>query len=457
MAFVGRSMFIDSGRITHDGHTMVSVGLAINAQLCDKPGYVAAGLDIGEALAQNARLTLVPLRDVAARLGGSVEAYCGTVSLPFLNNENSLMLLMQGAAELHPTLTARDLGRYLSWLRLACVLVFAYALLRAGTAIPLTVLTLLVTASILLDMREFRFSMYSFFIPLLALMMGAYSVATLRERASTGWLLGSFVVAGFATAFCTNMRTSHLPIYLAMFAVYVAVMRQRRAGWPFVVFLGAALICFALGYSGFTRVFISPLVPDGPAGRQNKVYHVIAHPLVLGLAVPESDFSRRHGIQWLDERGLRLAQRMVPDATYLGPGYEAGLFLYYLKLWLTEPAEMRRVYAAKFAVAGAGVLKTLGVAGFIDDGRVLLLLFGGAAGIAAWVYRRHGHPRLLIVVFVSSTAALMYLESAMIFSTFSLQYYSFLLVASGFVIAAAVQGVVDVAATQLTRKRDWPT
>ena len=60
-------------------------------------------------------------------------------------------------------------------------------------------------------------------------------------------------------------------------------------------------------------------------------------PAVLALGISETRSAER--IFWTTKRIEPRA--VVPDTVYLGPGYGQGLFLYYLKLWLTRPADMR--------------------------------------------------------------------------------------------------------------------
>jgi hypothetical protein len=88
-------------------------------------------------------------------------------------------------------------------------------------------------------------------------------------------------------------------------------------------------------------------------------HHPVAHALVLGLAVPENDLSRREGIAWEDSVGLTLARRIDPQVVYLREGYESALFRYYFRLWAEHPWEMLGIYVEKLRVAGRSMISKL--------------------------------------------------------------------------------------------------
>jgi hypothetical protein len=448
---------------TPDGHAYISLGEALNARYCGKPGQLAPRHNIGAVLSKEPLSILTPFPELLAARAGSLEAYCRAVDLEFLNNENSMMLLMRAGLRLVPRVSAARLGRWLALLRFVILLIFAFALLDCGVAIPLALFAFLVACDVSNDLRFLQFSIYSFFIPLLLLMPSLYALA-LRHVAPRGawWRAASFVGAGFLTAFCANMRSSHLPVYVAMFAIYV-VCARRFSARRWVAYAAGAAVCFALAYLAFGRILILPLVPQHPSGYFNYSHHVIAHPLVLGLALPPSDLSRREGIQWEDSIGLDLARRMVPDAVYLGPGYEEGLFLYYVKLWLVYPAEMRAIYRSKLDLAGTGLFENnstnarqrvigfLTSIGRIRSGEVLLtiacLAFAAAAALYAW---RRLLPAFLLAL-LSLAGAFLLLESAIIIPTFYLQYHGYLVVYAATLIGVAGQLAVDAAGAAIQR------
>src|SRR5262249_16066283 len=115
------------------------------------------------------------------------------------------------------------------------------------------------------------------------------------------------------------------------------------------------------GFLAFQATLIWPLERGIGYSGSN---HPIWHPIVLGLAttghhrssgarwaqVDDPDFvptaqAEREGIRWLDTIVDDLAKRMDPQATYLGPRYEAALRAYYFQLWRRYPREMLQIYA----------------------------------------------------------------------------------------------------------------
>src|SRR5262249_44260309 len=151
--------------------------------------------------------------------------------------------------------------------------------------------------------------------------------------------------------FAVNMRTSYLPVYLFLFAASLIAAGARSAGLHAIAkrapWIAAGTAIILLLYLGGSRIAASVLDPSGAGRAGNYWYHPIAHPIVLGLALPETPFSHREGIRWDDSVGLELARRMIPEATYLGPLYEKGLWRYYFHLWKEFPRDVLGVYAAK--------------------------------------------------------------------------------------------------------------
>lgn len=468
-ALVGRPIFLDAGRMFYDGHSAVALEQALSAAFCGKPGYRPTGYAISIEVANNPQMMPVPMRDTLVQKLGSLEAYCATVTVPFQNNENSLMLLMRAAVSLEPGLSPADMGRRFGWFRLALVMVFVLALLRSGFSLPVVGIATVVIASVLNELAPWTFSIYSFFHPLLLATIGLAVIAAARPVFSLRHALITCAVAGFVTGFCVNMRSSHLPLYVGLFLVHAWVVFRktvpRTSRWTFVPL---ATLLFALGFILFNRMFIAPILPSGPAGQQNASYHPIAHPLVLALAIPENRFSRAWGIRWDDTVGPSLAQTMVPDAVYLGPGYESGLLLYYLRLWMQHPEQMRYIYWRKFRLAATGmfarrntatehhpVSRTISVVGTIDDGRQLLMLYLVAALAGWWAAWRRDSARGVCVLLLFLSATLMFLESAIIMSVYYAQYHAFLLIATAFLAAMAIHGGAETlirAAASFTRR-----
>jgi hypothetical protein len=241
------------------------------------------------------------------------------------------------------------------------------------------------------------------------------------------------------------MRSSHLPLYTLFFFIYVWVL-VRREPRPSLSFSLATLACFAVGYASFGWMLIRPLIPDGP--HTNRTYHVVAHPLVLGLALPPSDLSRREGIVWNDDAGLALARRMIPEATYLGPDYERALFRYYRSLWRKYPGEMIRIYWSKLAMAGRGMFPVAWL-----NGIVLMVLYIGALVISFWVWRRHRRVLFLLFALLSLAAVALMLEAVAVVPDFRIMYQAYLLIYTELLVVFALQALADVMSGRVQNRR----
>ena len=450
LVFVYRSAFFTTVPFPPDGHAQISLDEALNWRFCGRPANLSSAHNVAGALQADERLLPRPLREVAAFEAGSLDAYCRSIDETLLNNENSTGLLMRWSLRLVPNLSARQLGRVFALVRLAAILVFAFALLDAGVSIALTSVAVLAAGQMGKDLLVFSYSIYSFFVPLLLMMAGYYGLMLRRlEGGGRRWLWIAALAAGLLTAFCVNMRSSHLPVYLALFLLFVLAARPRAAGrrrWTVAI----AGVLFIAGYVAFGRMFISPLVPRAPYNNQS--YHVIAHPLVLALAVPDNPLSRREGIVWNDERGIELARRMVPDAVYLGRGYEQGLFLYYLHLWLTYPDQMGNVYLGKFKYAGSGMFSPLSREpmsaeirriGSWPNGLELLGLYLVLAILSALLFFRRRSTAVFLFCECSLIATLLLTESGVIMSQFFVHYDGYLLVYTFVLGFVALQAIGD--------------
>ena len=448
------------------GHTQVSLDLAINAAYCGKLGYLSSGGTVSHALTVDARLLHRSIPDILMAVGGSRDGYCRTVDVPFLNNENSLMILMRAVLWLAPGVTPNGLEHGMSAIRLLMILVFVYALLEAGAGVPLVAAVLLAVVAITKELWLFSFSMYIFFIPLLLSACGAAMLAA-RHVFHRGPLIVALTCTalGFASAFGAGMRTSHLPVYLAVCTATVVAGRwHARRSLRWFPYAALVVLCFGLGYAAFGRIFIRPLtVAMTPEWRQFS-YHVIGHPLVLGLALPESDLSRREGIRWDDSVGGELARRTIPEAVYLGSYYEEAMLLYYLKLWLLYPAEMRAIYRTKLHSAGVGMFLQPGAARPAaaiwqpSSGMTILAIYIAAAALGMFRYRRRALPVWLGLSLISLSAALLFVESALIMPVYYVQYHGFLLVAWIFLLLFAGQLLGDrVVGWFLSRVAATPT
>jgi hypothetical protein len=223
-----------------------------------------------------------------------------------------------------------------------------------------------------------------------------------------------------------------------------------------------ALLAFAIGYVVFSRSFITPLEPGKHL--PNYSHHVIAHPLVLGLALPSNPLSVREGIQWDDRIGIYLARQMVPNAVYLGAGYEEGLILYYLRLWMLYPAEMRSVYWQKLELAGFGMFAPIGGETFSEPvaralrrlphpprGWALLIVYAFWWTLAMVLGWRKRSAFWMLVAMICVSGLGMTLEATIIIPFFYMSYHSFLLVSLFFLYLLTAQLILDLIGAAVRR------
>ena len=259
----------------------------------------------------------------------------------------------------------------------------------------------------------------------------------------------------------------HLVLDTTMFALFLWLGLRRRtsentAPWPraFAVPVVAFVLGFAMHFAVFTAPFRSSKRPDV----SNYVYHTFAHPLVLGLGVPENDLSRREEIVWNDQLGLKLAQRAVPQATYLGPLYEGALLRYYFGLWRQSPGAMLGAYFVKLRADGSGVFESVAGLGttyhippaigeFLHrttNGIVLIVVALAAFIVALRQQWTNGGARPLVIGLTSLAALASLGEGLLTYSTFVGIYSSILLFFVFFVALLVLQAVVDAIARRVS-------
>ena len=447
---------------TGTAHPEQSINVAVNAHFCAKPSAISQRYSVQVFLTTRLDLMSHPFRDAIVTQAGTIGRYCQSVNDPVVVSENSLMWLSRLALWANADLTPDGLGRFLGATRVLMLLVFGFALLRTGASVLLTLASVLIGCAILraLGVRD---SIYPFVLTLPLLHAGIYGVTRSTASVARDWRrLSAFALGmGMLTAFSASMRTIHLPMCVAMFGVFllslVAPATTLSRALPPATTLAAAGAGFVGGYAIYAAVFILPLRVSSDPNVSNYVYHTFAHQLVLGLAVPENDLSRREGIQWNDEVGFALARRAMPDVTYAGPKYEAALFRYYRRLWRTHPGEMFGVYAQKLRTAGTEVFLSAALVGAqlgiprgpaewlhrVTNG-VVLLGFGMVMFIVS--LRRHlagRGSRVLIVALVSLAALTSLAEAFLTYSLFVGIYFSILLFFVFFAFLTLVQAAID--------------
>ena len=191
---------------------------------------------------------------------------------------------------------------------------------------------------------------------------------------------------------------------------------------------------FVAGGALFYFVLTLPISRSGSI--YNRTYHVIAHPVVLALAVPPNALSRREHIQWLDPVGLDLARTVEPDTSFMGPTYERALWRYYWRLWRQHPGEMMAIYLAKWRLATtgsawfvdhnmSGTAKHLFVSSrYFESGISFTILFAAMVIIAVCLGGMYCPSVGMLVATIASFGLFIALESAIIFPFFFLPYHN---------------------------------
>ncbi len=443
LAAIERSVWSIDGESMTDGHAVVSLDLAIARAYCGIPSSFSHFVRIPKDVAARMELRHVPLRTLIAEKAGSVDAYCRAVNEPFVNNENSLMLLEAAILRAQPGLSLAQLGNVLHWIRVACIVCFVLLLMDLGGSLALGFATLLCGLMLLKAMPDFLYSNYPFLFALV--LLDATLIGFAIKYRWTDRTLGfvSFgAAAGLLSAFIANMRTSYVPIVGLFFAlVLVDELRARGRTMPWQPRAARALalaVCFTVAYEAFQYGLITRHIP---AEGQYYAAHSLGHPLVLALAIPDNTFSREQGIRWADEVGPQIAVRVDPRVTFMGPSYDAALMQYYRTLWSTHTREMFAVYRLKFSLAGTDMMRVLrlspGPAGWavsvlltplavlLPSGLWYLALYVLVGCSALAIHYRRNAPAAFVLALLSAAACLVQLESSVIFSIFVKQYHNY--------------------------------
>ncbi len=446
------------------GHGIPSLNLAIGRAYCGATSSMSA-YPVANKIAESPADDGLPIRELTIFwAGGSLDAYCASLA-PFTNNENSLMLLESVMLRLGRRVSMIDLGSRFRLLRLALLTLFCIALLREGASLALATGLVLVALDLqrLLEPGQ-SFAEYSFVLPFVLAGIGLYSLGRRAVGASVVKVAILGAVMGWLGAFIVNLRSTYLPMVWAMQAIFMAsvLWRDRAAPSSDRRRLFAALAApFVVAYVAFQALFIWSM----PTSGVNYTYHTIAHPLVLGLAVPRNRLAESEGIEWLDKAGVPLAQRMDPSATYLGPTYEHALFAYYFKLWREHPYEMLDIYRAKAMLAGTGIIKSdrsgrswgqqinatpgaiVGVSmtalGVLRNGVAIFLALVTALGVLLWLAVIRGRPLALPFAMVVLVASMVLIEAIVIMPEFRLMYQAPLVLGMAALPMLAAQAALD--------------
>jgi hypothetical protein len=449
-------------------HSVTSFNIAVNAEYCGMPSTLSSRYSVKQYLAQHPALTDAPIRNVIARQAGSLTEYCRSVTQPVVLNDNSLMWLMRLAMWRHPDVSFDGVGRFLGAIAVTMVIVFGFALLNAGGSFALSTAATLAACAVLRSIG-IRDTLYPFVLALslfsAALFVIAYCSRPARDRRVV-FLLVFAAVMGSVVGFSTIMRTIMLPSLTLMFVIFVfATLRRNQPltlASAFKLAAGMAAM-YVAGFGLYAVTLVKPSASASGAVGSQYVYHTFAHPLVLGLAVPDNDFSKREGIAWNDELGIVLARKAMPDTTYLGATYERALLQYYWSLWRTHPGEMARVYVLKLKSTADELFLSAGAIGRqfllpespwrwldrVTSGPVLFALVIAVFVLASRRVFLHGDARMLLLACVTIAAFSSLVEGFLTYSLFVGRVFSPLLF---FVCLSALFGV-EAGAGVWTRDR----
>ena len=455
----------------NDDHSVRSVELATNWIVCGKYSIAFQGDSFGVFLAMAPDSQELRLRDLPASIAGSTDRYCRLAEQPWRNNENSLMLAIAAILAFRPDATLADAGYALRWIRIALVIGVAFVMLRCGLSFWLTLGVAYASIIVMAAVEETRFySVYPFlpvlltgFIAMLVLLLDLRLHASLRRAAAAAF------VAGVAAAIAANFRSSYLPILGACFLLWIALgeLQKKRelagARMGMLRRAGAEVLVFALGFTAFQFVFIRPI--DRLPSSRNISYHVIAHPIVLALALPPNRLARDEGIEWNDRVGLDLARRVDPGVTEINQRYEAALFTYYRQLWRQHPRQMAGLYWAKLRLAGSDIptYSAQPVSGWfasialwpwslVSHGAFRAVILGILTLAPVFMVRRWGAVSAAIVSMTAATALLLTIETALILTFFYISHEASAMlfaIATGLLVYQAVVDGLAVAARRI--------
>ncbi len=350
------------------GHTFRCFQMAINRVSCDRISHLPdrEEYNLSNILKHNTTILSNRILDLPKIIAGSTANYCAHNNRPCLNNENSLTLLFETIIRLYPTVTLAQMSIIVAWIKIACLTVFVFFLFRVGLSPVFGCIAFLIGLRFFELLYSQHYSAYSFLVPFTVLFISLMGISISIRTYLKIWTNFLFMLfMGVLGIFFWNLRSDYFFIVVAVFILYLLFvfydLRQRLniSRLHKSVLIVSAVIFFIVGVGLFKGIFLKPIY-DLDYSATNYVgisYHSWAHPIVLGLSVPENSLSEREGISWSDEKGHEIAKRFDPQVDIRNnPVYEKTLFLYYLKLWLFYPSEMIDIYISKFRYTGYQVI-----------------------------------------------------------------------------------------------------
>lgn len=119
----GHAFTVD-GTVLKDDHAVASLELALVRANCGVPSSYSRAVRVVSVIRDRIELRHVPMRALIAERAGSVDEYCRQADQPFVNNENSLMLIETAVLRAWPGLSLSQLGQALHVIRLGGLAVF---------------------------------------------------------------------------------------------------------------------------------------------------------------------------------------------------------------------------------------------------------------------------------------------------------------------------------------------
>lgn len=423
-----------------DRHLVHSLEMAANKALCGVDSSVSVSpRALRIIVARNSAVVGTPLRRIIETEFGPLDGYCSSSMEPFTNNENALYYLYSTVLGLWPNASIEDLGRFVTTVRMLMIGFIGFALISLGIGTAWAFVSILLGTKLhVMTVGTHLLSMYPFMAFQLAVLCGLVALGyALGSR--LGWStllrLGYGAVLGLAVFAIWNMRTAQgmVAIGAMVFVAGLLLLRGREfatgsSRWRSVAV--AALACVVVGL-GLHKVLLRGIPDTGV----NATYHMVAHPLVLGLAVPDNDLARRENIKWDDRVGIEIAHRIDPNATYLSAAYEQALFAYYFDLWKMYPREMLGVYAAKFEQAGVDIPRFAGDSDLwalpprwlTESGWRFLSALIATGLLAGHLFVRFGAPAALGAAFFGFAGSLLLVEHAIVLPSFNITHFGALM------------------------------
>lgn len=334
--------------------------MAVNLAWCGRYPYVTSTVPGNNAKINLSSLRVStagasPVRGLINRGAGSLAEYCRLQGSAYAIHESSMVILESAILASSRRITVAGVAVVLKWVAIAGLLIFAFALLKMRW--PLLFVAAVTATAIYTTVLLGASALYSPYPLVLPTALAGIALGGLGLAYGAHRRFGSFVsiacALGVWAGFLGNLRTSQYPtaVFVACLFIAVGAVEWRRAALPrrsVAVVAGSAVAALIAGVFVFDRVWIAPI--RAVSNVNNYSHHVIAHPLVLGLATPPSPLAAREHIEWDDRSGLVAARKVDPQVAYLGPGYERALFTYYLRLWAKHPGEMLGIYLRKLTV-----------------------------------------------------------------------------------------------------------